>query len=184
MTVTSTERPDVHTRERQDLLETLALHRGFLRFTVQNLTDEQATTRSTVSELTLAGLIHHVAETEAQWADFIRRGPASFDALPGFTDLTDAELQTVWESKFQLPEGQSLADALEHYAQVAAGTDELVRTVPDLDADHLLPAAPWFQPGARWSVRRTVLHIVAETSQHAGHADILREAIDGQKTMG
>jgi hypothetical protein len=33
-------------------------------------------------------------------------------------------------------------------------------------------------------VRRVFLHIIAETSQHAGHADILRESIDGQKTMG
>ena len=34
------------------------------------------------------------------------------------------------------------------------------------------------------SARRVFLHIVAETTQHAGHADIIREAIDGQKTMG
>jgi hypothetical protein len=59
-----------------------------------------------------------------------------------------------------------------------------VATLPDLDASHPLPQAPWFEPGAHWSARRTLLHILAETSQHAGHADILREAIDGQKTMG
>ncbi len=54
----------------------------------------------------------------------------------------------------------------------------------DLDVAHPLPKAPWFEPGATWSVRRVILHILAETSQHAGHADILRESIDGQKTMG
>ena len=54
----------------------------------------------------------------------------------------------------------------------------------DLDADYPLPEAPWFEPGARWSVRRVVLHVIAETSQHAGHADIIRETLDGQKTMG
>ena len=63
-------------------------------------------------------------------------------------------------------------------------TNELVATLPDLDADHPLPQAPWFEPGARWSVRRVFLHVIAETAQHAGHADILRESIDGQKTMG
>ena len=69
-------------------------------------------------------------------------------------------------------------------AQLAARrTDELVRTV-DLDASHPLPVAPWFEPGKRWSARRVLLHIVAETSQHAGHADIIRETIDGQKSMG
>jgi len=47
-----------------------------------------------------------------------------------------------------------------------------------------LPSAPWFEPGSSWSVRRVLLHVIAETSQHAGHADILRESIDGAKTMG
>ena len=73
---------------------------------------------------------------------------------------------------------------LDDYEEVARHTDELVATLPDLDASHPLPEAPWFEPGARWSARRVFLHIIAETSQHAGHADILRESIDGQKTMG
>jgi len=45
-------------------------------------------------------------------------------------------------------------------------------------------AAPCFEPGARWSARRTLLHMIAETVQHAGHADIIREALDGSKSMG
>jgi hypothetical protein len=80
--------------------------------------------------------------------------------------------------------GETLAGLLEHYAEVARRTDDLVATLPDLDASHPLPEAPWFEPGARWSARRAVLHIIAETSQHAGHADIIREAIDGAKSMG
>ena len=46
-----------------------------------------------------------------------------------------------------------------------------------------LPKAPWHEPGTSWSVRRVVLHIIAETAQHAGHADILREHIDGATSM-
>ena len=57
-------------------------------------------------------------------------------------------------------------------------------SAPDLDVSHPLPAAPWFEPGARWSLRRVLLHIIAETAQHAGHADIIRETLDGAKTMG
>ena len=60
----------------------------------------------------------------------------------------------------------------------------LVASLPDLDAAHPLPPAPWFAPGASWSARRVLLHLIAETSQHAGHADILRESLDGAKTMG
>jgi hypothetical protein len=67
---------------------------------------------------------------------------------------------------------------------VASQTDELLATLPDLDATQPLPEAPWYEPGARWSARRVLLHLIGETSQHAGHADIIREAIDGAKTMG
>jgi hypothetical protein len=72
---------------------------------------------------------------------------------------------------------------LDVYEQVAGRTDDLVRTLPDLDLSHPLPEAPWFAPGARWSARRVLLHVIAETAQHAGHADILRESLDGAKTM-
>ncbi len=75
------------------------------------------------------------------------------------------------------------ADLLEAYDAVAAATDVMVTTV-DLDQRRPLPTAPWFSPGATWSARRVFVHIVAETAQNAGHADIIREAIDGQKSMG
>ncbi len=80
--------------------------------------------------------------------------------------------------------GDTLAGLLDGYEQVARRTEELVWTLPDLDAVHPLPEAPWFEPGANWSIRRVLLHILAETAQHAGHADIIREALDGQKSMG
>jgi hypothetical protein len=166
------------TAERADLLETLAAHRSFLRHTVQGLTDEQARQRTTVSELTLGGLIKHVAETEEKWAQFVVEGPA---AMAAPTDEAGFE---AWANGHRLLPDETLEGALTRYAEVAARTDELVRTLPDLDASHPLPEAPWFEPGARRSARRAFLHIVAETAQHAGHADIIREALDGQKTMG
>jgi hypothetical protein len=170
------------TRERTDLLDALRQHRWFLTYTVQGLTDEQAATRTTASELTLAGIIHHVAETEAQWTDFITDGPAAMTArIAGWMDPESAEDP---RSRFQLREGETLADTLADYAEVAARTDELVQRLPSLDADHELPAAPWFRPGTRWSARAVLLHLIAETSQHSGHADIIRESLDGQRTMG
>ena len=88
-----------------------------------------------------------------------------------------------WKAEWSLQPGETLAGVLDEYEEIARRTDELVATL-DLDASYELPKAPWFEPGARWSVRRVVLHLIAETSQHAGHADILRESLDGQKTMG
>ena len=162
------------TRERADLLESLRRHRGFLRFTVQGLTDEQAQQRPTVSALNLAGLIKHVASTEAGWTRFAEGGAEAMNRNWG----PDA-----WSRHWHLQDGETLAGVLADYEEVARHTDEVVATA-DLDADHALPEAPWFEPGARWSARRVFLHIIAETSQHAGLADILRETIDGQKTMG
>ncbi len=45
-----------------------------------------------------------------------------------------------------------------------------------------MPDAPWNEPGSVRSIRRVLIHVIAETTQHAGHADILRESIDGQTT--
>jgi len=159
--------------ERSDLLETLSKHRGFLRYTVRDLTDDQAAKRTTVSELCLGGLIKHVATTEERWMLFAVGGATAMESAP----VLD------WAAGFQMADGETLAGLLDRYDEVAGRTAELVATL-DLDTSHPLPVKPWTEPGASWSVRRVLLHMIAETAQHAGHADIIREAIDGQKTMG
>lgn len=168
------------TGERADLLAGLAKARHFLRYTTRDLNDEQARQRTTASELTLGGLIKHVTAVERNWAGFIVHGPS---AAPDFSNLTEADYQA-WSEGFRLLPSETLAGVLAEYEDVAKRTDEVVATLPDLDADHPLPPAPWNPPGERWSARRTLLHILAETAQHAGHADIIRESLDGAKTMG
>jgi hypothetical protein len=166
--------------ERADILDFLAKHRHFLRYTAQGLTDEQANTRSTVSALTIGGLIKHVAATERHWAEFAQTGAG--EEVPAEIEFTP-EVVAEWENQFRLTDGETLAGVLAEYDNVAAATDDLVRTL-DLDVSYELPAAPWQPPGVFWTVRRIFLHITAETAQHAGHADIIRESIDGQKSMG
>jgi Protein of unknown function (DUF664) len=163
--------------ERADLLQALGEQRYFLRYTVRGLTDEQAAQRTTVSELCLGGLIKHVALTEKQWVNFIVGGPSAMSGADGASQAERAD-------GFRMLDGETLAGLLETYAQVAQQTGELVVQLPDLDAAQPLPAAPWFEPGARWSARRVLLHVIAETAQHAGHADIIRESLDGAKSMG
>ena len=160
-------------RERADLLETLRTHRAFLRHTLRGLSEEQARRRPTVSALSVGGLLTHVTAMEAQWADFVVRGP---EAMSGGQDA--------FASGFEMAPDDTVETVLARYAEVAERTDELVRSLPDLDATQPLPPAPWFRPGEQRSARRVLLHLVAETSQHAGHADILRESLDGAKTMG
>ena len=161
------------TGERADLVETLRRHREFLMYTTRDLTDAQAALRSTASELSLGGLIKHIAATERSWMAFAAGGAEAMEAEP-----------SDWENGFRMTEGETLVGLLATYEDVAAETDRLVESSPDLDAAHALPSAPWFEPGKSWSVRRVLLHLIAETSQHAGHADIIRETIDGAKTMG
>ncbi|WP_406210392.1 DinB family protein [Kitasatospora sp. NBC_01560] len=168
------------TGERADLLEQLGQARFFLRLTANELTDAQAAERSTVSELCVGGLVKHVTAVERSWAAFILEGPS---AMPDFTAMTEADLAERRDG-FRLMPGETLAGVLADYAETARRTDDLVATLPDLDVSHPLPKAPWFDGDVRWSARRVLLHIIAETAQHAGHADIVREALDGTKSMG
>lgn len=173
------------TTERDDILDTLRKHRELFRFTVRDLSDEQAAATPTVSALCLGGLIKHVTAVERTWAEFVVHGPAEQpDVDWASIDWANPPAEVIeYQNGFRMVDGETLAGLLAAYDAVAAETDRLVETV-DLDLRHPLPAAPWFEPGASWSARRAFTHIVAETAQHAGHADIIRETIDGQKSMG
>ena len=160
--------------ERADLLEALRTQRYLFLHTVDGLTDEQAARRTTVSELTLGGLVKHVSAMESQWCDFIEQGPAAMEG----------EAEQDYLSGFRMEPGETLDALVERFQQTADRTDALVAGLSDLDVRQSLPVAPWFEPGASRSARRVFVHLVSEIAQHAGHADILRESIDGQKTMG
>ncbi|MGC3994975.1 MAG: DinB family protein [Propionicimonas sp.] len=157
--------------ERADLLAALDRHRGFLLFTALRLTDDQARLTSTVSELHIGGIIKHVAATERGWIAFMTGG-----------DM--AEAAGDWWQGHHMGPDETLEAIIDDYQQCAAETEAAVRALPDLNEARPLPDEPWFEPGTTWTARRVLLHILAETAQHAGHADIIREAIDGQKTMG
>jgi uncharacterized damage-inducible protein DinB len=162
--------------ERADLLDSLAKHRGFMTQTVRGITDEQAAQRTTVSALCLGGLIKHLARMEERWVGFIQKGP---DAMAVTPDSYEAHA-----ASFRMEPGETLASIVARYEEVSRRTDELVTAMPSLDTSQPLPDAPWFPADTTWSARRVLMHILAETAQHAGHADIIREALDGARTMG
>ncbi len=169
MTITG----EIVNTEAAALLEVLAERRFFLRHTMRDLTDEQAARRTTASELCLGGLIKHVTEVERAWTAFLVEGAAAMEVS-----------EAGWENQFRLVPGETLAGVLKEYAETAARTEEIVAGLPDLEESHPLPEQPWFEAGASWSNRRVLLHMIGETAQHAGHADIIRESLDGAKTMG
>ncbi|MFD7284759.1 DinB family protein [Streptomyces sp. NPDC059863] len=178
--------------ERTDLLAALATARTALITTVSGLSDEQAGEHPTVSELCLGGLIKHVASMEEGWARFAVEGPSAmrYD-LPDGVTWGDIAAGTAREfprwaidhrNDFQMQPGETLAGVVARYEEIAARTEEIATTVPDLSTTYPLPEAPWNEPGAVLSVRGVLMHLIAETAQHAGHADILRETLDGRKS--
>ncbi|MFE5144385.1 DinB family protein [Streptomyces fagopyri] len=178
--------------ERADLLAELASARSALTNTTRGLDDERAGERPTVSALCLGGLIKHVASIEDAWMRFAVEGPSAmrYD-LPegvGWADLAAGTAREFpqWaidhRNNFLMLPGETLAGIVRHYEEVAARTGATIASVPDLSAAHPLPEAPWNEPGAVRTVRRVLMHVISETAQHAGHADILRETLDGQKS--
>ena len=152
--------------ERTALLAYLAQQRYVLRLCAHGLTDEQARLTPTAGSLSVGGVLKHVAQTETYWIDLVAgRSGAPADYMAGFV----------------LSDGETLADALRAYDQVAAGTEEVIAGVEDLGRAVPVPKdAPWFPDDVdAWSVRWVLLHLIAETARHAGHADIVRESIDG-----
>ncbi|MER5423866.1 DinB family protein [Streptosporangium roseum] len=186
---TDTATPPPLDAERADLLDQLGAARSALLATVRGLSDDQAGERPTVSALCLGGLVKHVASMEENWLRFAVEGPSAmrYDLPEGVTweDLAagTAREYPQWaidhQNDFQVLPGETLTGILQHYERVAARTAEIIAALPDLSATHPLPEAPWNEPGAVRSVRRVLTHLIAETAQHAGHADILRETLDG-----
>jgi len=158
----------VLTDERELLLAYVAQQRDGIRYAAYGLTDEQARRTPTAGALSIGGLITHVTAMERGWIDLILQRPSSIGGEAGYAD------------GFALAPDRSLADALADLDAVAAETAHVVRSLP---LDHPVPVprgVPWFPDDVEaWSLRWVLLHLVEEIGRHAGHADIVRESIDG-----
>ncbi|MFH8664202.1 MULTISPECIES: DinB family protein [unclassified Streptomyces] len=158
--------------ERHDLLAMVADQRTNFLYTVAGLTDEQARARSTVSELTLGGLVKHLAATQLSWLSVID-GTAAPEV-----DWADLD-----PDGNRMTEGETLAGHLDAFHAAADAFDRAVREEPDLDRAVTLPRYPWSPPQPLvWTVRHVLLHVFREIAHHSGHADIVREALDGAST--
>ena len=153
--------------EREGLLGYLSQQRHVLRVAAHGLTDEQARATPTCSSLSIGGLIKHVASAERHWMDVVQQranGPAKD-----------------YEANFRLSADETLAEVLGVYGDVATHTEAVIAGIADLGLPVPVPqGVPWFPADvAAWSVRWVLLHVIEETARHAGHADIVRESLDG-----
>ncbi|MER5521168.1 DinB family protein [Streptomyces sp. NPDC002763] len=155
--------------ERGALLAFIEEQRGGIRRALLGLTDEQAASRPSASELTLAGLLKHVAEVEQSWIARAKQEPPAIERD-----------QSNWHETFQLVGDETVASQLAYWEEIAAETEKFIRSVPSLDDTFPLPPQPWFPPEGRVSMRWVCLHLIRELARHAGHADIVRESLDGK----
>ncbi|WP_422724103.1 DinB family protein [Kitasatospora purpeofusca] len=152
--------------ERETLRAFLDFHRATLAMKCAGLTDEQLRLRSSPpSTLTLLGLVRHMAEVERTW----------------FRRVVDGEdIPLVWsaEGDFQAAYDADGADRAEAFAAWEAEVEHARRI--EREAESL--DVTGYQ--ARWkedvSLRLVMLHLIHEYARHNGHADFLREAIDGE----
>jgi hypothetical protein len=158
--------PSVST-EREALVAYLVQQREGLKNAAFGLTEEQARSRPTVSALTVGGLIKHASITERGWIETMR-GNVGYANEQAYTD------------SFTLAPDETLGSVIADLDQVAADTEAAVAALDDLDDRVQLADAPWYPKDPDgFSARWILLHVIEELARHAGHADILREHIDG-----
>jgi uncharacterized damage-inducible protein DinB len=157
--------------EREGLVSFLAQQRYVVRLATFGLTDEQARATPSASAFSLGGLLKHLALVERNWAAMIQQLPRN--SVDEYMD------------NLRLGPDETLASALQRYEDAARATDALISSIPDLGQPVPVPrGVPWFpQDVEAWSVRWVLLHLIQETARHAGHADIIRESLDGATAM-
>jgi hypothetical protein len=84
-----------------------------------------------------------------------------------------------WENSFKPSEEETAEELIAFSERVGAETEKAVRAVASLDETFVVPPAPW-DKGGEFSWRWGLLHLIEEVARHAGHADVIRETIDGK----
>jgi uncharacterized damage-inducible protein DinB len=153
--------------EKDGLLAFLERQRQAVRNATYGLREDQARLQPTASALSLGGLVKHLAQAERDWSGHIAGAPSTGGSIEDYM------------AGFALSEDETLAAVLEQYGEASAHTDTVITNVEDLGRLVPLPQAPWFPDPERCTVRWILIHLVEETARHAGHADIIREALDG-----
>jgi uncharacterized damage-inducible protein DinB len=162
----STPRTDVPRAggERETLRAYLDFHRETLALTCAGLSDDDLRRRTTASTLSLLGLVRHMAEVERSW---FRRV------------LDGQDVPLVWspEGDFQAAydtAGASVPEAFRAWESEIACARRIEHAAASLDVTGVDRRS-----GDEYSLRRVLLHLIQEYARHNGHADLIREGIDG-----
>jgi len=167
--------------EREAISSYLRQQHDGIRFAAYGLTDEQAHQVSSRSAISIANLVKHVTHTERTWMERARAGavlPADWShGETGRSPGSAKEYGDDWNA-----DGETIEDLMAAFDAVARDT-EAAALDESLDLDQPVPVprdAPWFPKDIdAWSVRWVYFHLIEELARHAGHADIVREHVDG-----
>ncbi len=160
--------PDPSGDERTTLEQFLDYQRATLSSKTEGLRQEQLTWRLPTSALTLAGLLKHLALVEDDWIQvrFLGRPESEPWASAPWDEDRDWEFHTAIDD--DPDELRALYRAACGRSRGAVAASALGDLSVGADRD-----------GRRWTLRWILIHLIEETARHNGHADLLREAIDG-----
>lgn len=161
--------PPVRT-EAEGLVVYLRQQRAGLLNAAYGLTEDQLRLTPTRSALCIGGLLKHAAHTERQWVDMIAGRPPA--------------REQAYVDSFSLTAADSLTALRRDLHQTAATTEGVIAGLPDLGVEVKLAEGPWYPQGGGYTARWILLHLFEELSRHAGHADLVREHIDGATMYG
>jgi uncharacterized damage-inducible protein DinB len=154
--------------ERATLVEYLRCQRLTLELKCSGLDAADLARRSVEpSSLSLLGLVRHMGEVERTW---FRDRMAGQDAPPHFCSDTDPD----GDFDGAVPDPEVVAEAWDVWRAEVAFANQFVAEAPDLD---ITGNDPWQGPV---SLREVLVHMIEEYARHNGHADLLRERIDGR----
>jgi Protein of unknown function (DUF664) len=166
--VTERAEPPLRAGEREMLLGWLDYHRATLLWKCEGLSDAQLRDRAVPpSGLCLLGLVRHSAENEHSWFRRVLLG----EDLP-YLYMTEEDP----DADFNEVDAADVAEDLRTFERACQAAREAVASVSDLD---FLAKRPDRRTGEQFSLRWIVTHMIEEYARHNGHADLLRERLDG-----
>ena len=162
--------------EKDGLVAYLAQQLDAFRSVAFGLTDDQARATPTPSALSVGALVKHATGVSRGWMARVTAAPEP----PPADDRPFDQRVADYQDEFVMREDETLDGILQRFDEQAELT---LRQLRDADLDTPVPVptdAPWFPDDVtHWSVRWVALHLLEELARHAGHADIIREAVDG-----
>ena len=162
--------------ERQTVLEFLRFNQNAFFAVAYGLTDEQARSKPSVSALSIGGLVKHATGVQRGWMERVKAAPE----FPPRDERPFEEVAASYGDDHVMVESESLEQLL---TGLRAQNAQTLRLFAESDWDTAVPVpheVPWFPHDIdNWTVRWVALHLLEELTRHAGHADIIRESIDG-----